>query len=577
MLERILTSQQEVVVSQERRALRDLQALLARYEADAKDQETLEQSIRQLDELFLLVVVGEFNAGKSCFINALIGKPMLDEGVTPTTTRIQLLRYADQRQIRYEEGGIRVIGAPVAILNQVTLVDTPGTNALDREHEAITSDYVPRADLVLFVTSVDRPFTESERAFMAGIRAWGKKLVFVLNKIDILEKGQDLAEIERFVRDSAKRLLGFEPQVFPVSARQALRSKSEGTGAALLKRSRFEALEDYLTETLDEKERVRLKLLNPLGVARELAGRYLELSVQRQELLRDDFQALEDIDSQLTLFQEDMGREFRFRLSDVDNELLAFEKRGDRFFDDTLRLTRALDLLNKERVQADFERQVIADSPQRIDAKVQEIIDWMVESELQQWQSASEHLGKRRAQHAERIIGEVGSFAYNREQLLDTVGRAARSSIDSYDPRGEARRMAEKVRTAVAGAALVEVGAVGLGALFSVLATTQVADVTGILAAGTLAVLGFLILPARRRRAKRELSGKILALRRQLMDGMTEQFDREIERAAHRIQEAVAPYTRFVRAERQKISAMSEGLSETRDTLASLEEMIEGI
>ena len=48
-------------------------------------------SIQQLDQLFILVVVGEFNAGKSAFINALIGSPVLEEGVTPTTSAIQLL------------------------------------------------------------------------------------------------------------------------------------------------------------------------------------------------------------------------------------------------------------------------------------------------------------------------------------------------------------------------------------------------------------------------------------------------------------------------------------------------------
>ena len=42
-------------------------------------------------------------------------------------------------------------------------------------------------DLVLFVTSADRPFTETERAFLEQIRAWGKKIVIVVNKVDILE------------------------------------------------------------------------------------------------------------------------------------------------------------------------------------------------------------------------------------------------------------------------------------------------------------------------------------------------------------------------------------------------------
>ncbi len=73
------------------------------------------------------------------------------------------------------------------ILRQCHLVDTPGTNALDRSHEALTTHYVPRADLVLFVTSADRPFSESERVFLEQIREWGKKVVVAVNKIDILK------------------------------------------------------------------------------------------------------------------------------------------------------------------------------------------------------------------------------------------------------------------------------------------------------------------------------------------------------------------------------------------------------
>ena len=63
---------------------------------------------------------------------------------------------------------------------------------LSREHEEITSQFVPRSDLILFVTSADRPYTESERIFLEKIRAWGKKIVLVINKIDILENPEAL-------------------------------------------------------------------------------------------------------------------------------------------------------------------------------------------------------------------------------------------------------------------------------------------------------------------------------------------------------------------------------------------------
>src|SRR5206468_2527439 len=129
-------------------------------------------------------------------------------------------------------------------------------------------EFVPRSDLVLFVTSADRPFTETERAFLEQVRGWGKKIVVVINKIDILENEAQVQEIRAFVADNARALLGFNPDIFPVSSRLALRAK-QGDPAGWAA-SRFEPLERYIRETLDSPGRVRLKLLNPLGVGAAL-------------------------------------------------------------------------------------------------------------------------------------------------------------------------------------------------------------------------------------------------------------------------------------------------------------------
>jgi ribosome biogenesis GTPase A len=88
----LLNERQEHLVKEERRILGDLRLALGRFGAEETDNQALSESIAQLDELFLLVVVGEFNAGKSAFINALLGSRVLTEGVTPTTTQINILR-----------------------------------------------------------------------------------------------------------------------------------------------------------------------------------------------------------------------------------------------------------------------------------------------------------------------------------------------------------------------------------------------------------------------------------------------------------------------------------------------------
>ena len=94
-----------------------------------------------------------------------------------------------------------------------------------QRHQEITETFIPRSDLVLFVTSVERPFTESERLFLERIKEWGKKIVVVINKIDLVEEESEIQEVVHYVGRNAQELLGLAPDIFPVSARRRLRAK----------------------------------------------------------------------------------------------------------------------------------------------------------------------------------------------------------------------------------------------------------------------------------------------------------------------------------------------------------------
>ena len=143
----------------------------------------------------LLCCRSEYNAGKSSFLNALLGGDYCKTGLLPTTDKITILRYAPSSSSATptaatshiddpNQPAIQSLYLPLPLLADLCIVDTPGTNAIIRSHEALTTHFVPRSDAVLFVTSVERPFSESERTFMARIRQWGKKVVVVVNKYD---------------------------------------------------------------------------------------------------------------------------------------------------------------------------------------------------------------------------------------------------------------------------------------------------------------------------------------------------------------------------------------------------------
>lgn len=563
MLRSLLDEQQTDILGQERALLENLRVMLARLDAGPDDQRHLAQALRQLEELFLLVVVGEFNSGKSAFINALLGQPLLEEGVTPTTDRVYVLRYGPELTRTARDEDLLVVTWPVEWLRDINIVDTPGTNSVLQRHQAITEDFIPRSDLVLFITSVDRPFTESERVFLERVHEWGKKIVVVINKIDVLEDETSLSKVVQFVEDNAQLLLGMRPPIFPVSARLAQKAKAI-TGAeheALWQASRFAALEEFILNTLDERQRVRLKLENPLGVADRLQAQYLSNAQARLDLLREDFKTLDDIQEQLIGYEEYMRRNFADKLSRVDNVLLQVEARGTAFFDNTVRLTRVFHLIHTDQVRAEFEQTVIADAVQQIEAQVRDLIDWLVDRDFSQWQGVMAHVNRRAEQHHDRIVGQVGGqFEHNRQERLASVERAAREAIASYDRTKEAAELAESVQRAVAQTALVEVGAIGLGALLVAILHASMADFSGVLMAGAVATLGFFILPARRRAAKKQLKTQLEALRVRLAEALTNQFERELSLSLQRIREAIAPYTIFVRTERDKLGEIEDHL-----------------
>ena len=605
------------LIAEEQGLLGRLSAVLETYPGTPDDQAAVRRASEQLHALFLLVVVGEFNAGKSAFINALVGAPVMPEGVLPTTSVINLLRHGAAAEERILADGVIERRHPADFLEDITVVDTPGTNAIIREHEALTQEFVPTSDLVLFVTSADRPFTESEREFMGEIREWGKKIVVIVNKVDLLRDEAAVEQVVGFVREGVARFVGFEAEVFPVAARLALEAKrgtsgewsgdgddrhavsgndqmgavGSGNGVVLVDgdpaldperqrlwdASRFEALETFIFETLDEEGRVRLKLLNPLGIAEHTADRYLKDAHDRLLVLREDIATIENIEHQLEIYQEDMRRQFAYHLTRIENIIARMVNRGDAFFEETIRIGRIFDLINSDRIRGEFERAVIGDTETRIDTTIDELIDWMVEQDLRTWEAVTDYIDRRRlSKYEEGLIGEVsGQFRYDRRSLLESVSKRAREEVERYDAKREAYELSVSVRNAVATVAVAEAGAVGLGALVVAAASTVAVDVTGLLAASVIAGIGLFVLPRRRRTAREDFHTRASELEDRLLQVMREQFEHELTRSVTRIREAIAPYTRFVRTQQGQLTAIQADLVSLRQDLRGFRSRIE--
>jgi small GTP-binding protein len=579
MLQTMLTEQGANLLRDEKETLADIRLNLSNLDAPRESLDALQQAVLQLDELFLLVVVGEFNAGKSALINALLGAKILTEGVTPTTSRVTLVKWGEQAGERIVDPNFAVFSHPLALLHELNIVDTPGTNAVLRQHERLTDEFVPRSDLVLFVISADHPMTESEHQFLERIRAWGKQVVIVLNKIDILPDQASQNEVRDFVLQFATKLLGFSPQFMLVSARQAQAAQAEpdpARSAQLRQASGIDALVDFIRLTLDDSARLRLKLSSPLGVADHVVEQVQAMLDRQVRDLNEDRQAVGAVESVISGYDQELRSELRPRLAEVETILDRLQARGLDFFNNTLRLTKIGDLARGDRVRAQFEQQVLADVPQQIDNRVQRMIDWLIEKDLRQWQLIMNSLQKRQAQAAGQVMALGGTpLDARRRSLIDSIGKTAQTIIETYDRTQEASQLASQVETAVAQVALMEAGAVGLGALVAFVVTSSALDITGILAASTLAIVGLFVIPYKRRQARERFTEKMVALRTNLVSALTDQFQHEADSSVARMRDGVAPYTRFVRGEQERMSKSTSLLEAIHARLAELNTRVE--
>ena len=257
--------------------------------------------------------------------------------------------------------------------------------------------------------------------------------------------------------------------------------------------------------------RFRLKLANPLGVGQALAHRYATIADERLALLEDDVALLEEIERQLAVYRDDLARGFELRMTAVEKVLVDMEARGHAYFEDTLRIGRVMDLLNRARIQKEFEDRVVADAPRQIERRVTELIDWLIDQDFRQWQAITSALADRAQErdHARSARPTSAAFIRDRARLIDSVGRESQRVVDTYDKQREAAAIADHARAAVTAAAAAGGAAVGLGTLVTLAASTAAADVTGILMASVIAALGFLVIPARRRKAKEEMQEKV--------------------------------------------------------------------
>lgn len=236
----------------------DLDGLLNRVQQLAADinnpelQRTSDSLRKNINEPFLFVVVGEVKAGKSSFVNALLEAEVCATDIEPCTDSIQQIVYAEEKFFREVEPNLRKIGLPIEILKDISIVDTPGTNTVIKEHQVITERYIPNSDLTFFVLFAKNPYQKSAWDFLDYVSAqWRKKVVFVLQQKDLLRNTDLVKNIER-VKEYARQKQIQSPIVFATSAELEFNDDGENSG--------FKEIRDYIKNIVSSGESYKIKL-----------------------------------------------------------------------------------------------------------------------------------------------------------------------------------------------------------------------------------------------------------------------------------------------------------------------------
>lgn len=566
----LLHEQYKDYLNQEKTLLWEIHACLLKAGADQNDLAKIKDAVEGLDELFLLVIVGEFNSGKSAFVNTLLGQKILEEGPTPTTDLINILKHGDEPGSRVLDN-LRVTRFPLELLKTVNIVDTPGTNSILKEHDELTLNFIPKADFVIFVISADRPLSDSEREFLEIISIkWKRKVLFLLNKIDT-KSAKDVETILAYLRREAAKILGIEPQIFPVSVLQAFEALA-ANNRQLLETSRFEALEHYLDEALNESERVRLKLQNPANIVLPICLSEQKELRQKLDVVAEDRRKLQQIDKQLAYTRDDLKENYSRFLLRVENILLDLRNRAYDFVEDFVQIRNIWDITSKEKAQQQFHEQVVKDSSEQIEDVLTEAADWLVKKSMKLWDDTLESYKQQLNADVYRgkVVGDIGGqFVYDRDKIYQGVIKDARSRIKEFNYQQESQNILKTFQNALIHFAAAEVGALGLGTLLVSLLSGILLDLTGFFAATTLAAAGLFILPRKRKQAKEQFNSRIQELIAELKGNVGREFDDYMENTLTQIKETISPVDRFCRAEQDELE---QGQQELVGLLAQLEE-----
>ncbi|CAN5496733.1 dynamin family protein [soil metagenome] len=552
-------------------ALSALLKLAADMQREPAMLDTLQNMLKDVREPLLFVVVGEVKAGKSTLLNALFGQEFCRVDVLPATDRIYIFKYGSTEQAVDVSTHVTERYQPIAFLKDFNIVDTPGTNTMVAEHQTITENFIPRADLVLFVFSVVNPWGASAWELLRLVnQKWLKNVVFVLQQADLREPSE-VKVIEQHLRETANQKLGFAPPIFAVSGRKAFLSRTSGVDKERLwQESDFAAFEKHINLMVDQSRHGLPKLMTTCQTATVILS---DSALRARNILATIVRDEEQLSRLEGILEERKGQTLRQVggfLRGIEQACRRCEDEGQALLERNLSFWRTWRLVFgksewQEKFQADLE------------AKMRDLIQPQVENALQLletdlrslWPQLQDTMENQFKGDSRRQLNQtIPDFARQRRELLQSIELTLVERIAGRGMEAQLEKMFRETATWMRVPAGVA-AAGGIVTIIAAMSSAAVADVTGIVAASAF-VAGTLVAFGRRRKILGEYHRQMALKREELVAAIEQQLRHAIELFYAEIGGVFQPLRAFCAAERKRYDPLLSRVGEIEKNFAEL-------
>ena len=556
-------------------ALAKLLRLSSEMRRDQATLDTLHGLLTDIREPLLFVVVGEVKAGKSSLLNALFGQEFAKVDVLPATDRVYIFRHGPEEKSVEISPQLTERYLPISFLEDFNVVDTPGTNTMVAEHQAITESFVPRADVVLFVFSVVNPWSRSAWDLLNFVqKKWLKNVVFVLQQADLREKSE-IEIIHRHLQDTALQKLGFAPPVFAVSARKALLARTTGVGKEeLWRESGFGPLEEQINHMVT-KSGVRILKLQSTArtsgvILHELAD---EIHGSVETIARDE-KHLERVNEFLQARKDQTLRQVAGFLRGVEQACRECARQGTQLLEEKLSFWRTWRLVwSREQWQHEFQTDVEAKLRQTVEPQVENAVQ-LLETDLRSlWPQLQDTIEAQFASEGKnRVRKTIPDFARQRRELLQSIELTL---VERVAGKAVEEQLAKMFRETAAWLRL-PVGVAAAGGIITVIvamSSASVADVTGTLAVSA-AVIGTIVAFTQRRKILAAYEKEMDKKREELIHAIEQQMKHAIDLFYKDIAVAFEPLAAFCTAERKRYEPLLEQAESLKGLLGGFNQQL---